>query len=327
MIKPQTDNFQKMYSTTHAESKLSKKNRMSFWQHVGDNKALYLMLVPGILYYLVFHYAPMVGIVIAFKDFDIFTGIWSSEWSGLTHFKDLFSRDYFYRIFRNSLAISFYKLAVTFPVPIALAIMLNEVQNTKFKRTIQTVVYLPYFLSWVVIAGIVNNLLSPSDGIVNVLIKATGGNAINFLASKEKFRTILVLSDLWHGVGWNTIIFLAALTNIDPQLYEAARIDGAGKIQQILNITIPGLKSTIVILLLMRIGNLMNNGFEQIYMLYNPNVYEVADVFETYVYRIGLVDTRYDFATAVGLFKSSISFVMLISANKIARLLGERGIF
>ena len=160
--------------------------------------------------------------------------------------------------------------------------------------------------------SIVANLLSPSDGIVNVLIKALGGAPVNFLASKEKFRTILVLSDLWHGMGWNTIIFLAALTNIDPQLYEAARIDGAGKLQQILHITLPGLKSTIIVLLLMKIGNLMNNGFEQIFLLYNPNVYEVADVFETYVYRIGLVDTRYDFATAVGLFKSCISFVMLV---------------
>lgn len=205
--------------------------------------------------------------------------------------------------------------------------MLNEIRVRKFQRTLQTIVYLPYFLSWVVIAGIVTNLLSPSDGIINVLLKSMDKDAINFLASKKWFRTILVLSDLWHSMGWNTVIFLAALTNIDPQLYEAARIDGAGKMQQIWHITLPGLKSTIIVLLLMKIGNIMNNGFEQIFLLYNPNVYEVADVFETYVYRIGLVDTRYDFATAVGLFKSCVSFVMLVTANKVARLFGERGIF
>ena len=313
--------------TASPENRLTVNQRMSFGKHVRANKALYLMLVPGILYYIIFHYAPMAGIVIAFKDFDIFSGIWSSEWVGFDHFRQLFGSDAFFRVFRNSLCVSFYKLAVCFPVPIVLAIMLNEVRNRKFQRTLQTVVYLPYFLSWVVIAGIVTNLLSPSDGIVNVLIKALGGAPVNFLASKEKFRTILVLSDLWHGMGWNTIIFLAALTNIDPQLYEAARIDGAGKLQQILHITLPGLKSTIIVLLLMKIGNLMNTGIEQIFLLYNPNVYEVADVFETYVYRIGLVDTRYDFATAVGLFKSCISFVMLVCANKLARVFGERGIF
>jgi len=304
-----------------------KPGGMTFWQYLWANKWLYVMLIPGILYYLVFHYGPMAGVIVAFKDFDIFSGIFSSDWVGLKHFEKLFSSENFFQIFRNSLTISFYKLAVCFPIPIALAIMLNEVRHQKFQRTLQTVVYLPYFLSWVVIAGIVTNLLSPSDGIVNVLLKAMDKETVNFLASKEWFRTVLVLSDLWHGMGWNTVIFLAALTNIDPQLYEAARIDGAGKLQQIWHITLPGLKSTIIVLLLMKIGNIMNNGFEQIFLLYNPNVYDVADVFETYVYRIGLVDTRYDFATAVGLFKSCVSFVMLITANKLARMFGERGIF
>lgn len=304
-----------------------KPGGMTFWQYLWANKWLYVMLIPGIIYYLVFHYGPMAGVIVAFKDFDIFSGIFSSDWVGLKHFEKLFSSENFFQIFRNSLTISFYKLAVCFPIPIALAIMLNEVRHQKFQRTLQTVVYLPYFLSWVVIAGIVTNLLSPSDGIVNVLLKAMDKETVNFLASKEWFRTVLVLSDLWHGMGWNTVIFLAALTNIDPQLYEAARIDGAGKLQQIWHITLPGLKSTIIVLLLMKIGNIMNNGFEQIFLLYNPNVYDVADVFETYVYRIGLVDTRYDFATAVGLFKSCVSFVMLITANKLARMFGERGIF
>lgn len=304
-----------------------KPGKMTIRQYLWDNRALYIMLIPGIIYYLIFHYGPMAGVMIAFKDFDIFSGIFSSDWVGLKHFEKLFNSKNFFLIFKNSLSISFYKLAVCFPIPIALAIMLNEVRHRAFQRTLQTIVYLPYFLSWVVIAGIVTNLLAPSDGIVNVLLKAMGKDTVNFLASKQWFRTVLVLSDLWHGMGWNTVIFLAALTNIDPQLYEAARIDGAGKMQQIWHITLPGLKSTIIVLLLMKIGNIMNNGFEQIFLLYNPNVYDVADVFETYVYRIGLVDTRYDFATAVGLFKSCVSFVMLITANKLAKIFGERGIF
>lgn len=319
--------FAKQQNVLRQKEKQPKPGKITFWQYLWANKALYIMLIPGIIYYLTFHYGPMAGVMIAFKDFDIFSGIFSSEWVGLKHFEKLFDSKNFFLIFRNSLAISFYKLAVCFPIPIALAIMLNEVRHRKFQRTLQTIVYLPYFLSWVVIAGIVTNLLAPSDGIVNVLLKAMGKDTVNFLASKQWFRTVLVLSDLWHGMGWNTVIFLAALTNIDPQLYEAARIDGAGKMQQIWHITLPGLKSTIIVLLLMKIGNIMNNGFEQIFLLYNPNVYDVADVFETYVYRIGLVDTRYDFATAVGLFKSCVSFVMLITANKLAKIFGERGIF
>ncbi len=307
--------------------KKQRKKRDGFLNHFMNNKAIYFLLIPGILYYITFYYLPMAGIVIAFKDFDIFSGIWGSDWVGFKHFSKLFSSSTFLQVFRNSLIISFYKLAVCFPVPILLAIMLNEVKSTLFKRGLQTIVYLPYFLSWVVISGIVINLLSPSNGIVNVIIKSFGGDAINFLASKTKFRTILVLSDLWHNMGWNTIIFLAALTNIDPQLYEAAKIDGAGRIRQIISITLPGIKSTIIVLLLMKIGNIMNNGFEQIFLLYNPNVYEVADVFETYVYRIGLVDARYDFATAVGMFKSCVAFVMLMIANKLAIKFGEKGIF
>lgn len=319
--------FAKQKNVLLQKERQPQPGKMTFGQYLWANKALYIMLIPGIIYYLIFHYGPMAGVMIAFKDFDIFSGIFSSEWAGFKHFEKLFDSKNFFQIFRNSLAISFFKLSVCFPIPIALAIMLNEVRHRKFQRTLQTIVYLPYFLSWVVIAGIVTNLLSPSDGIVNVLLKAMDKETVNFLASKQWFRTVLVLSDLWHGMGWNTVIFLAALTNIDPQLYEAARIDGAGKMQQIWHITLPGLKSTIIVLLLMKIGNIMNNGFEQIFLLYNPNVYEVADVFETYVYRIGLVDTRYDFATAVGLFKSCVSFVMLVTANKLAKIFGERGIF
>lgn len=302
-------------------------NKSGVLAHMMNNKSLYLILLPGILYYMIFMYMPMYGVTIAFKDFDMFGGIFKSEWVGLKHFEQLFSSDTFFTVFRNSIVISLYKLVFNFPIPIVLAILLNEVRNIAFKRTVQTLVYLPYFLSWVVIAGLVINFLSPTAGVVNILIKSLGGETVNFLANRAYFRSILVLSDLWHGMGWNTIIFLAALTNIDMNLYEASKIDGAGRFKQILHITLPGIRSTIIVLLLMKIGNIMNNGFEQIFLLYNPMVYDVADVFETYVYRVGLVESRYDFSTAVGLFKSVIGLIMLVSANALARKFGEKGIF
>lgn len=296
-------------------------------EHIMLNKSLYILLVPGLLYYLIFYYFPMYGITMAFKDFDMFSGLFSSEWVGLLHFKNLLKSDTFLKVFRNSILISFYKLFFNFPVPIILAILLNEVRNIHFKKTIQTIVYLPYFLSWVVIAGLVVNFLSPSTGVVNILLKSMGNEPINFLANKSYFRPIIVLSDLWRTMGWNTVIYLAALAGIDPSLYESAKIDGAGRFHQITRITLPSIRSTIIVLLLLKVGNIMNNGFEQIFMLYNPMVYEVGDVFETYVYRLGLVEARYDFSTAVGLFKSAIAFIMLVGANTMARKFGERGIF
>ncbi|NLY18257.1 MAG: sugar ABC transporter permease [Clostridiaceae bacterium] len=303
------------------------KKQKGVLEHIMLNKSLYILLVPGLIYYLIFYYFPMYGVTMAFKDFDMFSGLFSSEWVGLLHFKNLFTSETFFKVFRNSILISIYKLFFNFPVPIVLAILLNEVKNIYFKKSIQTIVYLPYFLSWVVIAGIVINLLSPSTGVVNTLLKSMGHEPINFLANKSYFRSIIVLSDLWRTMGWNTVIYLAALTGVDPELYESARIDGAGRFHQITRITLPCIRSTIIVLLLLKVGNIMNNGFEQIFMLYNPMVYEVGDVFETYVYRLGLVEARYDFSTAVGLFKSVIAFIMLVGANTLARKFGERGIF
>ncbi|SDD90422.1 putative aldouronate transport system permease protein [Paenibacillus sp. UNCCL117] len=297
------------------------------WTHMRTNVSLYLILLPGLLYYAVFHYIPMYGITIAFKEYDVFGGINGSEWIGLQHFRELFASEAFGVVLRNSMLISLYKIAFNFPVPIVLAVLLNEVRKMAFKRTIQTIVYMPYFLSWVVIAGLVINFLSPSSGVVNMLLKSAGFETINFLADKAYFRSIIVLSDLWHGMGWNTIIFLAALTGVDPQLYEAAKMDGAGRLRQMFHITLPGIRSTIVVLLLMKIGHMMDNGFEQMFLLSNPLVYEVGDVFETYVYRMGLIEARYDYSTAVGLFKSCVGLVLLLLANTMARRFGERGIF
>jgi putative aldouronate transport system permease protein len=303
------------------------QRKTSAWAHMMGNKSLYLLLLPGLLYYATFHYAPMYGITIAFKDYDVFGGVLGSEWVGLKHFKELMSSDTFSNVFRNSVLISFYKLVINFPIPILIAILLNEVRRLFFKRLVQTIIYLPYFLSWVVIAGLVINLLSPSSGVVNMLLQSLGAEPVNFLGQKQFFRSIIVLSDLWHGMGWNTIIFLAALTGVDPQLYEAAKMDGAGRFRQIFHITLPGIRSTIIVLLLMKIGHIMDNGFEQIFLLSNPLVLEVGDVFETYVYRTGLVEAKYDYSTAVGLFKSLIGLVLLLIANTLARRFGERGIF
>lgn len=303
------------------------KKEKGVLEHIMLNKSLYILLVPGLIYYLIFYYFPMYGITMAFKDFDMFSGLFSSDWVGLMHFKQLLQSDTFLIVFRNSVLISSYKLLINFPTPLMLAILLNEVRNVYFKKTIQTIVYLPYFLSWVVIAGLVVNLLSPSTGVINTLLKSMGNEPINFLANKLYFRTIIVLSDLWRTLGWNTVIYLAALAGIDPSLYESAKIDGASRFQQIIRITIPSIQSTIIVLLLLKIGNIMNNGFEQIFLLSNPMVYDVGDVFETYVYRLGLVEARYDFSTAVGLFKSALAFIMLLSANTLARKFGERGIF
>lgn len=288
---------------------------------------LYLMLIPGLLFYLIYRYLPMCGIIIAFKDYNIFSGIFDSKWVGLYHFEKLFQSSAFFRALQNSLIISSLKLIINFPLPIVLAIFLNEIRNERFKKTVQTITYFPHFLSWVVVAGLLNNLLSPTDGLINALIKASGGKAINFLVNKAWFRPILIVSDLWVSLGWNSILYIAAINSIDPTLYEAATVDGAGRWRRMWHITLPGIRPTIVMLLILRIGSIMSNGFEQVYLLYSPLVYAVGDVLETYVYRIGMVDARYDFSTAVGLFQSVVNFTLILTANWLAHRTGEGGIF
>lgn len=284
---------------------------------------LYLIMLPGLAYFIIFKYLPMGGIVIAFQDFSAFAGIRGSEWVGLTHFRNMFMDSEFYSVFKNTLLISLYKLVWGFPGPIILALMLNEVRNMLYKRSIQTLVYLPHFLSWVIIGGILINVLSPSTGIINQLLGMIGLEPIFFLGSKEWFRTILVASDIWKEVGWGAIIYLAALSSIDPQIYEAAVVDGANKWKQLIHITLPSLMGTIVILFVLRLGSVLDVGFEQIFVLYNPLVYDVADVIETYVYRTGITQAQYSFTTAVGLFKSVISLILVVLANKAARKLGQ----
>lgn len=284
---------------------------------------LYAFLVPGCLYLLVFKYVPIFGIVIAFQDFSLVRGIWHSEWVGWDNFRYLFENDGFYVVLRNTLLLSLYQILWTFPAPILLAVMLNEVRHAAFKRVSQTILYLPHFISWVVLAGMIMNFLSPSTGLVNNVVTSFGHEPIPFLTLPEYFRAILVSAEVWKGVGWGTIIYLAAMTGIDPALYEAARMDGAGRVKQILHITLPGISTTIVVLLVLQMGHVLDNGFEQVFLLYNPATYEVADVLETFTYRIGLIDGRLSYSAAVGVFKAVVGFVLIVGANRVAKIFGK----
>lgn len=297
------------------------------FSYVVKHKYMYLMLVPAAVYYLVFHYWPMFGATMAFRNFNPMVGIAGSPWVGLQHFRDLFALEKFYSVFWNTISISFIRLIFGFPFPIIIALLLNELRGNRFKRGIQTAIYIPQFISWVVLGGILVNMLSMESGIVNGIIKALGFQPIGFLTDERYFVPTMVVSMIWKTFGWNTIIYLAALTAVDPQLYEAATVDGASRWKQLWHITLPSIMSTIVVVLIMRIGSLMQAGFEQIFVLYHPGVYGSADIIDTYVYRIGLQDGKFELAAAVGLFKSVINFVLIVIANKVSRMAGEEGVY
>ncbi|WP_042122432.1 ABC transporter permease [Paenibacillus senegalensis] len=291
------------------------------------NWALYTMILPGVLYFVVFKYIPLTGSIIAFQDYNVFAGIWGSKFVGFKHFVNLFTYPEFYKVLTNTLLISLYKLIFGFPAPILLALLLNEIRKMIFKRTIQTVLYLPHFLSWVIAGGLIINFLSPSSGIVNEIVRFFGGEPIFFLQEPKFFRTIIVGSGIWKEVGWNTIIYLAALTAINLDLYEAANVDGAGKLRQAVSITLPSLMPTIMVLLLLNIGNILDLGFEQIYMFLNPLVYDTGEVFDTYIYRIGLLGGQFSYTTAIGIFKSVVGFVLLFGANYVSKKVTDNSIF
>ena len=300
---------------------------ITLFKYIRKHKYMYLMLVPMAAYYIIFHYAPMYGATIAFKKFNPMVGIMRSPWIGLAHFRQLFSLDKFYAVFWNTVRISFTRIIFGFPVPLIVALMLNELKSIRLKRAIQTAVYIPHFISWVVLGGILVNLLSTQTGAVNQVIKSLGFPAIPFLTSEKYFVPTLVVSMIWKTFGWNTIIYLAALAGVDPQLYEAATVDGAGRWRQLFHITLPCIQSTIIVLLILRIGGIMQAGFEQIFVLYHPGVYKVADILDTYVYRMGLSEGRFELASAVGLFRSAVNFIMIVLANRLARSLGEQGVY
>ncbi|MFD0958052.1 ABC transporter permease [Paenibacillus chungangensis] len=287
---------------------------------------LYLFLIPGLLYFVIFKYLPMYGIMIAFQDYSPFKGIAGSPFVGLKHFMRFFEDDAFITVFRNTLLISLYKLIFGFPVPIILALMLNEVRVLWFKRTAQTLFYIPHFFSWVIFGGIVIQVLS-SKGMVNSVIAFFGGDPILFMAEKSFFRSILVISDILKESGWASIIYIAAIAGVDPALYEAVRMDGAKKRHEIWHVTLPGIKSTIIILFILQLGNILELGVQQVFMLYNPLVYEVGDIIDTYVYRVGLTEQKYSFATAVGLFQATVGLILIYMANFLAKRYGGGGLW
>lgn len=290
------------------------------------NKVKYLMVLPILIILILFCYKPMYGILIAFKRYRPALGIADSPWVGLKYFKQFFNDPYCWRLFRNTLSISLLNLLFGFPAPIIFALLLNEVRSKKFKKAVQTISYMPHFISLVVVCGMITTFCA-SDGLFNNIIEMFGGERSNLLMNKNLFYPIYIISDIWKGLGWNSIIYLAALAGIDQEQYEAARIDGANRLQQMFHITLPGIMPTVSMLLVLKIGSLLSVGYEKIILLYQPTTYEVADVISSYVYRRGLQDGQFSYGTAVGLFNSIVNIILLLIANKASKKLGQSGLF
>ncbi|MBO0994044.1 ABC transporter permease [Bacillus sp. SD088] len=288
---------------------------------------LYLFLLPGLVYFLVYKYLPMWGVLMSFQNYQPHLGIWNSQWVGFKHFERFFSEPEFWMLFRNTLYIAFLDLMIFFPITIIIALLLNEVRKEMFKRFVQTMVYVPHFLSWVVVVGISYILLTTEGGIINELISWVGGDKIPFLMSQDWFRPLIIIQMIWKDAGWGTIIFLAALAGVNSQLYEAARIDGANRWRLLWHITLPSIRSVIVILLILRLGNFLDLGFEQIFLMLNAMNREVGEVFDTYVYQVGIRQGQFSYSAAVGLFKSIVGFILVIGANSLAKKFGEEGIY
>ncbi|NMA84449.1 MAG: sugar ABC transporter permease [Epulopiscium sp.] len=312
--------------TMSVEQNYKKSFSIRFKQDMRQNWTLYMLIIPVLLYYFIFHYRPMVGAIIAFKNYIPKKGIFGSDWVGFKHFISFFQSHYFFRVFKNTVVINVSTLIFGFPAPIILALLINEIKRQRFKKTVQTITYLPHFISLVVVAGLIKDFTA-DYGIINDLIAFFGGERQALLNSPSLFVPIYVLSDIWQGVGWGSIIYLAVLAAIDQELYEAAEIDGAGRWRQTLAITLPSILPTIVILLILRMGSIFNVGYEKIILLYNPLIYETADVISSFVYRRGLLEANYSFSTAVGLFNSVLNFSMLLIANSISRKVNETSLW
>jgi putative aldouronate transport system permease protein len=319
----------KMETMQPLKSRAIAKKKTGINRYVRDfimNKYLYLMMVPVLVYYIIFHYAPMYGALIAFKEYSPMKGILGSEWVGFKHFQDFFSSFYFWRILKNTLVISLYSLVFEFPAPIILALLINEVRSKMFKRVAQTITYMPYFISLVVICGIITDFTN-ADGVINKIFMVFGYDGQAMLQKPDLFRPIYILSEIWQRIGWESIIYIAALMGIDTEQYEAARMDGATRWKQIIHITLPGIMPTIAIMFILRMGNLLNVGFEKIILLYNPVTYETADLISSFVYRKGLLEFGWSYSSAVGLFNSVINLILLVSANYISRKVNESSLW
>lgn len=310
-----------------SERPLIARSPATMRRYLRKNYHYYLLLILPLLYFVVFKYIPMYGVLLAFRRFTPGGSIIGSEWVGLRYFEFFISDPSFWKVVRNTVLLSTLNLIFGFPIPIVFALLLNEVAATWWKRIVQTISYLPRFLSTVVVVGMINQILSPSGGVVNNVIQALGGDPVFFMAEPEWFRTIYITSDIWQYMGWSAIIYLAALSTIDPQLYDSSHIDGASRFQQTWHITLPGIAPTIIIILILRIGDLLSVGFEKVLLMYNPLTYETADVISTFVYRIGIVQNSYSYATAVGLFNGVVALIMIWIANRLARRFSQTSLW
>jgi len=288
---------------------------------------LYLLIIPPLLYFILFKYIPMVNAVIAFKDYNVVQGIWGSQWVGTKYFEQFFQNPAFWTLLRNTLVLSLYSLAISYPIPILLALMLNEVGHAFFKRTVQLVTYAPYFISVVVLVSILNLVLAPRVGIVNQILGITGVSSVDFLGSANMFPSIYVWSGVWQGAGYAAVIYLAVLAGVDPTLYEAAKVDGASRLQKIINIDLPSLMPTAIVILILSVGSLMAVGFEKVFLLQNPLNLSTSEVIQTYVYKVGLLNANFSFATAVGLLNSVANLILLLTVNIIARRTANTSLF
>ncbi|MCI9541646.1 MAG: sugar ABC transporter permease [Lachnospiraceae bacterium] len=296
-------------------------------RRIWRNKELYLLVLPVIIYYLIFHYKPMYGLIIAFQDYSPRRGISGSEWVGFQHFTDFFTGIYFGRLLRNTLEISLATLIFGFPAPILLALLVNELRSKWFSRITQTITYMPHFVSMVVLCAMIREFVKEGGLVTDILSSVFGYDGKNLLSRSAYFTPIYVITNIWQGVGWGSIVYLAALTGIDMELYEAARVDGANRWKQTIHITIPSIMPTIIIMLIMRMGQIMGIGHEKIILLYNEGIYERADVISTYVYRMGIMNRQYSFSSAVGLFNSVVNFILVIGANQISKKVSETSLW
>jgi putative aldouronate transport system permease protein len=311
------------YRNMNTKTNPVSKFLMSYWK----NRFFFIIFLPAIVWYVVFQYIPMYGVTIAFKDYFIKKGIIGSPWVGLENFKLLFMGRSFREVIRNTVLISIYQTIFGFPVPIIFAIILNELRNQKFKKVVQTVSYLPHFISWIILTGIFYEVLSPSRGPINIILMNLGLKPIYFLGDPKWFRTTLVSTHIWKTMGWSSIVYLASLTSIDPALYEAATVDGAGRFRRIWHITLPGITPVITIMFIFAMGNIIDDNFDQVFNLYNPAVYSVGDVISTYVYRSGLESLNYDTATAAELFKNIIAFALIVGTNYFTKKINDYGLW
>ncbi|MCM3442169.1 ABC transporter permease [Metabacillus halosaccharovorans] len=304
-----------------------KTNKKSIWFRIWQHRVFYLFLLPGIIWFFIFAYIPMYGITIAFKDFNFVKGILGSPWAGLKYFEQFFNYYQAGEIIRNTLIISLMKLLIGFPMPIILALMLNEVRVTKFKRTVQTISYLPHFISWVVVVTLLQRMLTPYGGPVNELLSTLGFDKIQFLGNINYFYQVIIASDIWKGIGWGAIIYLAAISGVDPQLYEAAKIDGANRFRQIWHVTLPSIRGVMVLLFILACGGIMSAGYEQLLLLNTPATAKIGTVLDVYVIQAGLEQGRFSYATAVGLFQGIIGLILIITANQVSKKVNDTSLW